>query len=202
MWNWSLSWGQVTPTVFVGSCPLTVNDLGQIQAGTGATAVLSLQHDECLANWHIDYTNMQRAGTELGMKMARCPIRDFDVEDMRRQLPGAISILAGLVDAGHMVYVHCTAGLGRSALVALGYLTLVKNCSMDDAMQLILKARPGAVPSLEAYHGSRRDLLERYRPAIEQRAYELFRSGVHGNAKTDWLTAQAEVFRTELSEAR
>lgn len=177
---------------------MTVRDLQQIKAETGITAMLSLQHDDCLRSRQIDYPAMKHNGIELGMIMARCPIRDFDIEDMRRQLPDAISCLAGLLGTGHRVYVHCTAGLGRSPLVTLGYLTLVDNYSPDDAIQAILKARPDAVPSWEAYHGCCNDLLERYRPAIEQRAYELYQSGIYGNAETDWITAKAEIFRTEL----
>jgi len=202
VWKWSLNWGRVTPSLFIGSCPMTARDLKQIQSGTGVTAVLSVQHDDCLQYWHIDYPALRRAGTGLGMLMARCPIRDFDIEDMRRRLPDAISSLAGILGTGHRVYLHCTAGLGRSPLVALGYLTLVKGCSADDAIQLILKARPGAVPAWEAYHGCCSDLLDSCRPAIEQRAYELYRSGIHADADTDWFAAQAEIFRTRLSQGR
>ena len=181
---------------------MTVRDLQQIKAETGVTAMLSLQHDDCLRYRHIDYPTMKHNGNQMGMIMARCPIRDFDIEDMRRQLPDAISCLAGLLGAGHKVYVHCTAGLGRSPLVTLGYLTLVDNYSPDDAIQAILKARPDAVPAWEAYHGCCSDLLDRYRPAIEQRAYELYQSGIYGNADTDWITAKAEIFRTELTRGR
>ena len=145
---------------------------------------------------------MKHAGIELGMIMARRPIRDFDIEDMRRQLPDAISSLARLLGAGHKVYVHCTAGLGRSPLVTLGYLTLVDNYTPDDAIQTILKARPDAVPAWEAYHGCCNDLQDRYRSAIEQRAYELYLSGMHGNADADWLAAKTEIFRTELTRER
>ena len=200
MWKWSLNWGQVTPTIVIGTCPMTANDLKQIQAETGVTAVLSVQHDDCLQYWRIDYPTMRRAGIRLGMIMARCPIRDFDIEDMRRRLPEAITCLARLLDAGHKVYVHCTAGLGRSPLVTLGYLTLIKNHSPEDAIQRILKARPDAVPAWEAYHGCCSDLLVRYRPAIERRAFELYQSGIHADANTDWLVAQAEIFHTELSK--
>ncbi len=147
MWKWSLNWGRVTPSIVIGSCPMTINDLKQIQAETGVTAVLSVQHDDCLQYWRIDYPAMRRAGIRLGMNMARCPIRDFDIEDMRRRLPASIACLARLLDAGHKIYVHCTAGLGRSSLVTLGYLTLVNNHSPEDAIQCILKARPGAVPA-------------------------------------------------------
>jgi hypothetical protein len=202
MWKWTLNWGEVTPSILVGTCPMTIMDLRQIHQETGVSAILSLQHDDCHRYWQIDYPSMLHAGIELGMIMARCPIRDFDIEDMRRQLPDAISCLARLLGTGHKVYVHCTAGLGRSPLVTLGYLTLVDGYSPENAIRTILKSRPGAVPSWEAYHGCISDLLEKYRPAIEQRAYELYQSGIHGNAQADWLAAEAEILHIELTGER
>ena len=58
------------------------------------------------------------------------------------------------------------------------------------------------MPALEAYHGCVNDLQDRYRPAIAQRAYELYQSGINGNADADWLAAKAEIFRTELTRER
>jgi hypothetical protein len=174
---------------------MTPDNLRRIHAETGVSAILSLQHDECLAYWHIDYAAMCHAGAELGLDMARCPIRDFDICDMRRRLPTAMSMLADLRAQALRTYVHCTAGLGRAPLVVLGYLTLVEGYSPDDAIGLIKQGRPGVVPAWEAYHGCRNDLVARHRPAIEKRAYELYELKIHGNALADWLQAQAEVLR-------
>ena len=93
MWTWSLNWGQITPDIVIGTCPMDSDDLRRIHSETGISGVLSLQHDDCLAYWGIDYEMMYRSGTDLGLMMERCPIRDFDVPDMRRRLPAAISIL-------------------------------------------------------------------------------------------------------------
>ena len=198
MWNWTLNWDQVTPSIVIGSCPMVSEDLKRVHSETGVSGVLSLQHDDCLAYWNINYQVMQRTGTELGMVMERWPIRDFDIADMRRQLSAAISKLAKMINNNHKVYLHCTAGLGRSTLVALGYLTLVENYSQEEAIQLILKTRPGAVPAWEAYYGCCQDLLAQYRPAIERRAHELYELGIHGNANADWSQAQSEILRSSF----
>lgn len=47
MWTWKLNWGQVRDDIVVGSCPMTPGDIDAIQAGTGASAILSVQCDEC-----------------------------------------------------------------------------------------------------------------------------------------------------------
>ena len=67
MWTWSLNWGEITPRIVVGACPLCPDDLKSIANGAGASALLSLQHDACHAYWRIDYQELQRAGARLGL---------------------------------------------------------------------------------------------------------------------------------------
>lgn len=198
MWTWSLNWGEVTPRIVVGTCPMRPDDLQTIAQCSKVSAVLSLQHDDCHAYWKIDYQEMQRAAVRLGLTLARCPIRDFDIADMRRWLPTAIAELAALQQDGHRTYVHCTAGLGRAPLTVLGYLTLVEGQDPELAIQLILKGRPGAVPAWEAYHGCCDDLDATHRQAIERRAYELYQRGENRDANADWRQARAEILRSCL----
>jgi atypical dual specificity phosphatase len=198
MWTWSLNWNEITPQIVVGTCPMTADDLSRIERETGASAVMSVQHDECLAYWGIRFAQLRRRATELGLTLIRCPIRDFDIPDMRRQLPRAISTLASLQNRGLRTYVHCTAGMGRSPLVVLGFLTLVEGLHPEAAIALILAGRPQAVPAWEAYHGCRHDLVSQHRQAIEARAYGLYRQGVTGSAEADWHRAETEVLREAL----
>ncbi len=198
MWTWSLNWDEVTPEIVVGTCPMQPTDLETIARDARVTAVLSLQHNDCLAWWGIDYVQIRSAGTGQGLTMARCPIRDFDIADMRRRLPRAVAELAALREGGHRVYVHCTAGLGRSPLTVLAYLVLIESWSAEVAIALLHAARPGAVPSWEAFHGCCEDLVSRHRDAIEKRAYELYEQGIHQDADADWKQAQAEVLRWVL----
>lgn len=202
MWTWSLNWGEITPRVIIGTCPMTPDDLKRVKAGVGVSAVMSLQHDQCLVYWGIEEAQMRHAGAELGLVMVRRPIRDFDIPDMRRHLPDAIAMLAHLQAAGHRTYVHCTAGMSRAPLTVLGYLTLVEGYTPEVAIRLILAGRAEAVPAWEAYHGCLEDLVKRHREAIERRAYELCEQGFHSDADADWNQAQAEVLRTLLTSRR
>ena len=79
--------------------------------------------------------------------MERYPLRDFDPADQRRGLPAAVRGLYGLLRQGHRVYVHCTAGINRSPLVVLAYLTLVEGMGLEEAMTLLLRARPEVCPT-------------------------------------------------------
>jgi hypothetical protein len=200
MWTWSLNWGEITTRILVGTCPMTTADLDRIGAETGVTAVLSVQHDDCLAFWDIDYDQMRTYGENLGLRMARSAMRDFDIPDQRRNLARAVRTLADLQSNGHRTYVHCTAGLGRAPLTVLSYLVWIEGLSPEEAIGLIHRGRPGAVPAWEAHQGCRADLVERYRPRIEERAYMLSqaRRSEGGDAQSDWLQAEVEVLRTAL----
>ena len=200
MWTWSLNWGEVSPHLLLGTCPMTPADLGRIQAAAGASAILSLQHDDCLAYWDIDYDALRRHGARLGLAMRRCPVRDFDIPHQRARLPDAVAALSRLRSAGHRTYVHCTAGLGRAPLAVLGYLTWMEGQSPEGAIRLIHATRPGAVPAWEAYHGCRADLVARHHSRIARRAYELHETDHHRSALENWIDAEAQVLRAVLRE--
>ena len=200
MWTWSLNWDEITPRIVIGTCPMTPADLDRIRTGADVSALLCLQHDDCLAYWGIDYRQMCAHGTRLKLRMVRIPMRDFDIVDQRRRLPEAVAALADLQAQGHRTYVHCTAGLGRAPLTVLSYLICFEGRSPDEATGLIHNGRPGAVPAWEAYHGCRADLVGRHRPRIQEHAYELSRAraGDQGDAEADWVQAEAEVIRSVL----
>jgi protein-tyrosine phosphatase len=198
MWTWSLNWNDVTKDIVIGTCPMRPDDLIRIQKEAKVSAILSLQHDDCLTYWGIDYLQMQHKAAEIGLTLVRTPIKDFDIKDMRQRLTSAVSILATLQANGHRTYVHCTAGLGRSPLVVLGYLTLVDGRDLEEAISMILASRTNAVPAWEAYHGCRNDLVEYNRKKIERRAYELYEKGTNYSMQADWQQAEQEVLRNEL----
>lgn len=198
-WTWTLNWGSITPELIVGTCPLVPGDLERIKQRLGVTAVLSLQHDECLAHWDIDYCEMSREGRKLGLVMVRCPIRDFDPEDTQRRLPDAVRSLAGLQAEGHNTYVHCTAGISRAPLTVFAYLTLVGGISGDRARRLVMEGRPGSIPYWEAYEGARADLVTEFREAIERRASEFRRREVGRRASDVLAEAESEILRAVLS---
>lgn len=203
MWVWTLNWDEIRSDLLVGSCPMTAADLDTIKAETGATALLSLQTDDCLRHFGLNYADQRDHGERIGLEMVRAPMRDFDLPDQRRHLPHAVRALNRLLTARHRVYVHCTAGMGRSPLTMLAYLTFMEDLSLHDALSLLKTRRPCVVPSLEAYHGCRQDLIVRHREDIETRAWHLYqrRCAWHrqGTSQSDWGQAEREVIRAVLS---
>lgn len=155
------NYGVIRENLLVGRCPYDIRDIELIQKFMGVSAILSLQHDECLMRMNINYTSHEQQGRALGLVMARCPMRDFDPEDQRFGLPAAVNLLRDLLQAKHRVYVHCTLGVNRAPTVVLAYLTVIEGMTVEDALHLIERGRPGALPSWDAYNAYRRDVEKR-----------------------------------------
>ena len=99
---------QISPILkdklLIGSCPITVGDIGQLTAG-GITAVLNLQTDDDLKQRNIDWSAMEEY-RNAAIEIRRVPIADFSPQDMRRKLRPCVGVLDGLIRAGHRVYLH------------------------------------------------------------------------------------------------
>jgi predicted protein tyrosine phosphatase len=202
MWQWTLNWDEIRTDLVVGSCPMTTADIDRVCAETGATALLSLQSDECRSAFAIDYGNHVAHGEQAGLAMVNVPMLDFNPSDQQRRLPHAVHALTVLLTAGHRVYVHCTAGMNRSPLTVLGYLSFVEMVAPEEAIEFIRQARPGSDPSWEAYHGCRQALVEVLRPHIHVRAYYLSQQNPTADSVRHWYRAETEVIRRAFTSPR
>jgi protein-tyrosine phosphatase len=140
---------QVLPQVVLGSCPETPADIDRLEHAFGVTAVLNLQTDEDIDYLGLDWDRLQARYRASGMQLRRVPARDFDPEDLRRNLPDGVEALRRLLADDQMVYVHCTAGIGRSATVVVAYLHWVQGWDLDGAAEHVNRLRPCS-PNLEA----------------------------------------------------
>jgi len=197
-WSWQLNWSVIRRDLMIGSCPRSPSDLDRIRAESHTSAILSVQHDECLEKLEIDYPRLVSHGQTLGLSMQRSPMRDFDIADQRRRLPDAVRALHRLLGQGHYVYLHCTAGINRSPLAALAYLTWVEGQLLDDALTLLRQARPEVYPYLDAYQGCSQDLRTAHAGKIQARARELHRQCPQQSTEDHWLQARREVIREAL----
>jgi hypothetical protein len=201
-WTWSLNWGEIRTDLVIGSCPMTTDDIDRIRERTGATALLSLQSDECRRAFAIDYDAHREHGEALGLAVVNAPMLDFNPPDQRRNLPAAVRSLTALLAANHKVYVHCTAGYNRGPLTVMAYLTFVELVPADEALAFIRRSRPQAEPSWEAFQGAREDLVNALRSHIHVRAYYLHQQHPENDADRNWLQAEADVIRNAFTSPR
>jgi hypothetical protein len=73
----------IQDNLLLGRCPYDEKELEDIKTGMGASAVLSLQHDECLRRLDIDYERHAQYGQRIGLTMRRYPLLDHDLDDQQ-----------------------------------------------------------------------------------------------------------------------
>jgi protein-tyrosine phosphatase len=139
-----ISYDRILANLYVGTYPESLEDIQELKDRYGVTAVLSLQTDEDLRERGIDWLEMEEFYKRLAIEAHRVPLRDFDREHQRQHLPEAVKVLAGLLASGHITYLHCNAGTGRSPLVAMAYLHWCLKMDREQAIRHVRERRYSA----------------------------------------------------------
>lgn len=145
--------------LIVGSQPQSKYDIERLFEDEGVRAILNLQQDKDIEYWGIDINSILHKCQELGIWHMRIPARDFDPQSLRQELPRAVAALEWAISQGKMVYVHCTAGLGRAPAVAIAYLYWFHGMDMETAYNFLTAKRPCG-PKKEAIRGATYDLAK------------------------------------------
>ncbi|MFO7905052.1 MAG: dual specificity protein phosphatase family protein [Planctomycetota bacterium] len=127
-----MDFDKILANLFVGSHPESSDDIDGLKE-IDITAVLNLQTDDDFWYLGINWPAQRARYFARQIEVRRVPIQDFDDDALREKLPGAVRELDGLLEDGHVVYVHCSAGINRSPSVVIGYLHWVRNWSLEDA---------------------------------------------------------------------
>lgn len=125
---------RILANIVVGSCPRSLDDITLLKTDFGVTAVLSLQTDDDLRYWGLDWPHLENAYRAAGIIVRRAPVRDFDLASLRENLPRCVDELRALIQAGHAVYVHCNAGINRSPTTVIAYLHWVEGLELGEAV--------------------------------------------------------------------
>ncbi|EFN51916.1 hypothetical protein CHLNCDRAFT_27385 [Chlorella variabilis] len=155
--NRGLYYHYVAPDVIVGSQPRNALDVDAL-AAEGVGVILNLQQDKDMAYWKVSLKEISERAAHHGMRLVRTPAVDFSPHSLRDTLPTAVSALERSRAAGDKVYVHCTAGLGRSPAVAIAALYWFTDMQLDEAYAYLTGIRPCG-PSKDAIRGATYDLL-------------------------------------------
>ena len=140
--------------LWVGSFPADAEDVRTLREA-GITAVLNLQTDEDILWNHEDRAAVEAELKKAGILEVREPIRDFDVDDLADRLPEVVARLDELLEAGHTVYVHCTAGMNRSPTAVIAYLHWVRGVDLEQAVGHVC-GRHACAPFTEAVQAQSR----------------------------------------------
>lgn len=137
-----MDYHRILPKLYVGSHPEGASDIEQLKREAGVTAVLNLQTDDDMRYFELDWDSLLNCYKGWGIELRRAPVRDFDAADLQDKLPGCVSILETLLKSGHTVYLHCSAGAGRSPTVAIAYLCWRCSWDLDQAVAHVVQCRP------------------------------------------------------------
>jgi protein-tyrosine phosphatase len=147
---------RVTCNLLVGSYPLDSKEVEELRS-VGITAILSLQTDEDLGERGIEWE--RKAALAANLTFRSVPVRDFDTADLERKLPNCVVQLDRMLQAGHTVYLHCTAGAGRSPTVAAAYLHWCLAWPLERALAHVREVRDCS-PNAEAIRRARWPRIE------------------------------------------
>lgn len=151
-----MDYSQILPQLFIGSHPQGPDDLERLRRESGITAVLNLQTDEDMRAVNLAWEPLEAHYKASSIELYRLPVRDFDSVDLREKLPRCVRALDHLLAVGHSVYLHCTAGTGRSPTVAIAYLHWCYGWDLYVADAYNRERRPCS-PNLEAIRLATRD---------------------------------------------
>jgi protein-tyrosine phosphatase len=144
----TLTYAQILPRLFVGSHPRTIADIELLRQQLGVTAVLNIHTDQDMSAVLLDFQPLEAHYRTSSVELRRVPMLEQQPE-LRAKLYACVDALNDLLAAGHTVYLHCTAGIGRAPTVAIGYLHFHLGWDWDVAVAHVKRLRE-CNPHLEA----------------------------------------------------
>jgi len=143
-----INFDHILPRLFVGTCPRSAVDVDRIRNGPRVSAVLNLQTDRDFADYKIDWPQLEECYRVRNVTVRRVPIIDFNVADLRDNLVSAVDTLDQLLASEHIVYLHCTAGIGRAPTTAVAQLAMRGGWDLNAAVELVISRR-SCTPNLD-----------------------------------------------------
>lgn len=141
-WFEHFGFAEVADDLLIGAYPQDAGDVAALREA-GVTRVLNLVQD-------VEYDDGGRDACELALAEAGIDEHRIEIVDYGNLLPGHIELATrtamAWLDEGERVYVHCRAGMQRSATVAAALVMLRDGLELSDALDSIRGRKPSANP--------------------------------------------------------
>lgn len=155
-----MDYSQVSPHLYVGSCPACPEDVDRLVDELGVSAVVNLQTEVDLAYCEIDWPRMEAHYRQAGVEVRRVPIEDFNPDSLRRNLARSVEAVEELLESGHTVFVHCNMGINRSPSAVITYLNWIEGWDLEEAINHVMHCR-SCDPYVEAIRRATADRAKR-----------------------------------------
>ena len=136
-----INFNRIQDQLFVGTCPKSEVDVQRLKQA-GISAVVNLQSDRDFVERNVNWPLLENLYYQYDIAAYRAPMIDFDEANIEANLVNVTGTLASAMDAGHRVYLHCTAGMERSPTTAVAWMAWFGGMSLDQAMDTMIEARP------------------------------------------------------------
>jgi len=137
---------EILPDLWIGRALRSPEDTARLKTELGVTAVVTLETDRDLDAAGVTWNAVREQYRALGIEVYRAEIEGDWPAAIIVLMRRAMKLVRRLIQNGHMVYLHCTAGVNRSPTVALMYLTLVEAIPVEEALATVQLRRPQAKP--------------------------------------------------------
>lgn len=169
----AMHFSRILPRVCLGSCPRQVEHVTlQMKHELGITAVMNFQTESDVVNNScgcrrnpeeaMSPETMMHLYKDTGLAYLWMPTPDMSTEGRIRMLPQAVLLLHSLLENGHIVYVHCNAGVGRSTAAVCGFLMYVLGWSLRKVQYFVTTKRPAVYIDEEALLQAHSDFLHKF----------------------------------------
>jgi protein-tyrosine phosphatase len=141
-WFAHFGYAEVADDLLVGAYPQDRDDVGALRAA-GVTRVLNLVQD-------VEYDRGGRDACVAALAAAGIEEHRVEIVDYGNLLPGHIELASRIglewLAQGERVYLHCRAGMQRSATVAAAIVMLRDGLDAPAALQHVRARKPSANP--------------------------------------------------------
>ncbi|MFQ5936641.1 MAG: dual specificity protein phosphatase family protein [Acidiferrobacterales bacterium] len=143
-----LDYNAILDGLLVGTYLRDGRDIDRLHSESRITGVLNLQTDEDMEIYGLDWMRLGQHYGKRKIQVARVPIQDFDPTDLHAKLTQGVDALEALMGRDQRVYVHCTAGVGRSPAVVIAWLAWCRGWDLPEAIAHV-KSRRHCAPYVE-----------------------------------------------------
>jgi atypical dual specificity phosphatase len=134
-------WHEIAPGFVIGGIPLTNYDHLKSLQQKGVNAVYAILEDfEAYSRTFYSAPILENQWEAEGIDYFRLHCRDMQAISLQDLLK-AVEWVRNKIARGKVVYVHCKAGRGRSAMVAAAYLMKYSAMSLRSAVSALLEKR-------------------------------------------------------------
>jgi ADP-ribosyl-[dinitrogen reductase] hydrolase len=140
----ALNFNWVTERILAGRQLLTARDIEKL-AKRGITHILDLREP---LEWAPPYYGIEALEEidRLGLHRLHLPIRDQSAPTIEDLTLADQFLEAALADANNRVYVHCRAGMERTAAILIAYHARQNSISYETALDQLREGRPSLEP--------------------------------------------------------